>query len=206
VVTLFLIFLSQESLAMIDSEVATSRKCVKTFSHFERKYDIPLDTLHSISLKESGKAHSKHKIKVVWPWSVNVEGKGYFFNSKQEAMVFVREQMLNGKENIDIGCMQINLKYHPNAFTSLNQAFDPKRNIDYGARFLKSKYNQLGDWHKAIASYHSSNRERGFKYKQDVFKIANLMDDYNASLRSYIHKSKAIVTKKNKLFNHRYKG
>jgi len=174
------------SILAIDHELSESLKCTRMFSYFERKFLIPFDTLHSISLKESGRAHSKHKIRLVWPWTVNVEGKGYFFDSKREAISFVATQILNGKESIDIGCMQINLKHHPEAFISLEQAFDTRKNIEYGASFLRSKYEHLGCWHKAIAHYHSATHELGFKYKQDVVKIAGSMDQYKDSLRKYI--------------------
>ncbi len=72
------------------------------FPYFEKTHQIPPDTLYSISLKESGKKHTEHKIMVIWPWTVNVEGKGYHFNTKREAIFFVRKQIIQGKENIDV--------------------------------------------------------------------------------------------------------
>ncbi|WP_341747975.1 lytic transglycosylase domain-containing protein [Candidatus Tisiphia endosymbiont of Dascillus cervinus] len=171
--------------ANIDVEIAESHKCSRMFPYFEKVHKIPPNTLHSIALKESGKKHTEYKIKVVWPWTVNVEGKGYYFNTKKEATSFVKKQIIQGKENIDVGCMQINLKHHLNAFNSLNQAFDPKKNVAYAAKFLKAKYDQLGSWHKAIAHYHSATHEFGSKYKQDVIKIANNMDLYKNSINMY---------------------
>ena len=183
---LFLVIINScYSFASIDREILESNRCTRIFPYFERKYKIPSHTLHSIALKESGKGHSQHKIKIVWPWTVNVEGQGHFFDTKREAILFVRKQILAGKESIDIGCMQINLKHHPEAFLSLEHAFDPKRNISYGAEFLRSKYDQLGNWHKAIAHYHSATHELGFKYKQDVIKIASTMPEYRDSLKIY---------------------
>jgi|GEM_PF-949646 len=175
--------------AAIDKEVAESFKCTRMFPYYEKKLSIPADTLHSISLKESGKSHSQHKIRVVWPWTVNVEGQGHYFNSKREAVLFVRKQLLSGKESIDVGCMQINLKHHPKAFVSLEHAFDPRMNVAYGAEFLKSKHVQLGCWHKAIAHYHSATHSLGFKYKQDVIKIASNMPTYKDSLKKYARTS-----------------
>ena len=68
---------------------------------------------------------------VVWPWTINVEGKGFHFKTKRDAIRFVKDQMTAGKESIDVGCMQINLKYHPDAFTSLDQAFSPRRLLNH---------------------------------------------------------------------------
>ena len=174
-----------QALAVLDREMAESLKCSRLFSYFERKHRIPLDTLHSISLQESGKTHSKHNIRIVWPWTVNVEGQGYFFDNKREAVLFVKQQLLTGKTSIDIGCMQINLKHHPDAFKSIEHAFDPVSNITYGAEFLKRKYDQLGNWLQAIAHYHSATHELGSKYKESVVKIANNMNEYKYSLKAY---------------------
>lgn len=177
-----LLLLPCYSYASLDMELLISNQCVRLFSDFEAQHGIPRNTLHSIALKESGKKHSQHKIVIVWPWTVNVEGKGYHFNSKREAILFVKKQIIKGKENIDVGCMQINLKHHLDAFNSLSQAFDPAHNIAYSAKFLKAKYDQLGSWHKAIAHYHSATLALGSKYKQDVIKIASNMHLYKNSL------------------------
>lgn len=186
--TIIAIFLSYYITSVIaDSEIVESSKCSKLFPYFEKEHNIPADTLHSIALKESGKAHKSHKIRVVWPWAVNVAGKSYYFNTKKEAVTFVKKQIIRGNENIDVGCMQINLKHHLEAFNSIDQAFDPQKNVSYGAKFLRSKYDQLHNWHKAIAHYHSATYSLGNKYKQDVVKIANNMALYKASLSNYIN-------------------
>lgn len=186
VIFLYSFFLfASSSYAKVDSEIVESHKCSNLFPYFERKFSIPVNTLHSIALKESGKKHTKHKIVLVWPWSVNVEGKGYYFDSKKEAIAFVKKQIMKGKENIDVGCMQINLKHHIDAFRSLSEAFNPRENIEYGARFLKSKYEQLGGWHKAVAHYHSATPSLGSHYKKEVIKIANNMNYYKNSLSMY---------------------
>ncbi len=187
-ILLILLFSSSTSaLGVIDKEILESLRCTKMFPYFEKKLLIPKDTLHSIALQESGKKHSQHKIKVVWPWTVNVEGQGYFFNTKREAINFVKQQLLRGKESIDVGCMQINLKHHPKAFFSLEHAFDPRSNVAYGAGFLKAKYDQAGNWHEAIARYHSATPALGSKYKSSVIKIASNMAEYKDSLKGYAY-------------------
>lgn len=171
--------------AVYDPELKESLKCVTLFRHYEYKYRIPGDTLYSISMNETGRLHSTKKIKLVWPWTANVEGKGYFFDSKREAVAFVRAEMLAGKESIDVGCMQINLKHHPDAFRNLEQAFDPAANVAYAASFLKAKYDLLKDWHKAIAHYHSATESLGEKYKNNVIKIAANISKYTKPLREF---------------------
>ena len=53
-------------------------------------------------------------------------------------MAAVRAMQANGVRSIDVGCGQINLMYHPDAFPNLELAFDPQANAAYAARFLKA--------------------------------------------------------------------
>jgi soluble lytic murein transglycosylase-like protein len=178
--------------AAFDKASNESSKCIVNFDIFENKYFIPRDTLYSIAIKESGRAHPVHKIKMPWPWAINVGGASYYFDSKQEAVNFVKHQIIKGKDNIDVGCMQVSLKYHAHAFQTLEDAFDPKMNIAYAASFLRSKYDNFHSWHKAIAHYHSATFELGYKYKQDVINIASNMHLYKTSLGSNIHNANLV--------------
>jgi soluble lytic murein transglycosylase-like protein len=118
---------------------------------------------------------------------VNPSGKGYHFKNKIEAVKFVKAQLASGKSSVDVGCMQINLKYHPDAFTSIEQVFCPRKNIAYGAKFLKEKYNQYGDWQKAIGSYHSGVKQINDSMHMHKKKLADLS--------SYRHKTTKITTR-----------
>jgi hypothetical protein len=103
------------------------------------------------------------------PWSINVEGKPYRFSSKQQAIEAVRKFQHRGVKSIDVGCMQINLKHHPRAFQSLEQAFDPQTNIAYAARFLKQLMKTYQSWNKAVGAYHSLTPHYSDRYKNKVF-------------------------------------
>lgn len=172
------------SYAKTDPEMMESQKCSNIFSYFEKRHQIPQDTLYSISLRETQKAHSKHGIGITWPWTitVNPSGKGYHFKNKTEAIKFAKEQLQSGKGSIDVGCMQINLKYHPDAFASVEQALSPQNNIAYGAKFLKEKYEQHGDWQKAIGAYHSSSSDKAYIYHAMVKEIKDSMALYKKQL------------------------
>lgn len=184
-----------------DKELSHSAKCVTHFKKFERKHSIPSDILHSISLQESGRKHSKSDKKIPWPWTVNVEGKGYYFESKNEAVSFVKKQFSEGKKSIDVGCMQISLLYHGDSFKSLSDAFEPKMNIEFGAKFLRQKFEQYGSWKKAIANYHSADSERGAKYQKSVLNIANNIEKHKFDYRN----TYSILTPSRPLFVANYK-
>lgn len=189
VIALSLLLFQASAWATHDVELMHSMRCLKLFRPYEHKYNIPSDTLHSISLQESGRMHSAKRTKMAWPWTVNVEGKGHHFDSKKEAVRFVKRELAQGKRSIDVGCMQVNLKQHPDAFSSIEEAFDPRSNINYGASFLRSKYEQLGSWSKAIAHYHSATPALGVPYKDKVIKIARNIDKYKVAFREDIKRS-----------------
>lgn len=189
IICLIISFCSNSVYATIDYELRESRKCSSIFSYFERKYNLSTNSLYSISLHETAKKHSHHNISVVWPWTVmnNKEGKGRHFKTQNEAIQYVRMQFLAGNNNLDVGCMQINLKHHPEAFSSLEQAFSPRNNIAYGAYFLSENKKKLGSMEKAIGRYHSATEHLASKYRNNVSKINQAMHEYNNNLKKLVH-------------------
>ena len=68
--------------------------------------------------------------------------------------------------------MQINLAYHPDAFENLEEAFNPYKNVEYGAKFLTKLYKQKGnDWNKAATAYHSNLPQKAKKYAHKLSKV-----------------------------------
>lgn len=130
---------------------------------------IPDKLMPAISRVESGRLDPATKQVRAWPWTINVEGAGFFFDSKEQAVDAVRTLQARGTRSIDVGCMQVNLMHHPSAFASLDEAFDPAANARYAARFLSALHRQTGDWSLAVANYHSANAGRGEDYQRRVF-------------------------------------
>lgn len=161
-----------------DKELNEARKCINLYRKFEQQLKLPEDTLYAIGLHETSKIHSILKRAIAWPWSVNFKGKSYYFDTKKEAKDFVKKQIRAGETNIDVGCMQVNLKHHPKAFRSIEQAFTPRYNIAYAANFLVKKYNSHGSWGQAISHYHSADPQKGARYKNKVLRIAKNMDKH----------------------------
>ena len=119
---------------------------------------------------ESGRWNKSLQANIAWPWTVTAEGEGKFYPSRHAAIRAVEALRHRGVSNIDVGCMQINLAYHPDAFESLDQAFDPKTNVAYAAQFLKELRTQRHSWDKAMRFYHSSNPARQRHYGNKVYK------------------------------------
>ena len=149
-------------------EVAKKRQpqvfelCQIAVDKAEKNYQIKSNLLQTIASVESGRWNAQAGRRVAWPWTVHANGKGKYYNSKEEAIAAVKNLQQKGITNIDVGCMQINLKYHGDAFANLEEAFDPEKNVAYSAKFLRQLYKRnKQNWTKTAMQYHSRNLRKG---------------------------------------------
>lgn len=154
---------------------ADAAVCQRFVQSSERAQRIPQGLLAAISLVESGRGVGPNGTVVAWPWTINAGGEGQYFDTKEEAIAATRQLIADGLRSIDVGCMQINLRYHPNAFPSIETAFDPARNVAYGASYLRQLHRVQGSWPKAVERYHSSDDGRRADYREKV--LATWRDD-----------------------------
>lgn len=142
--------------------------CLAEAAAAERDARVPPGLVRAIALAESGRWDSAARRSYAWPWTVTSADQSWYLSSKAEAIAKVRELQRQGRRNIDVGCMQINLYWHPDAFGSLEEAFDPRRNVAYGVEFLKSLRAELRSWGRAVARYHTADEARGDAYRERV--------------------------------------
>ena len=147
---------------------APSALCRTAILQAERGTRVPDRLLDSIAVVESGKRDPVSGAVYPWPWTINAEGIGHWYDSKAEAIAAVLALQARGVRSIDVGCMQVNLSFHPEAFASLDMAFDPMTNAAYGARFLQQLFNQTNAWPLAVAAYHSFTPDIGADYAKKV--------------------------------------
>ncbi|MEO3431147.1 transglycosylase SLT domain-containing protein [Pelagibius sp. CAU 1746] len=144
--------------------------CRQETARAETARDLPPHLLTAIARTESGRWHAGRSENLAWPWTVMAEGKGRFLPSKAAAIEEVRRLQARGVRNIDVGCMQVNLHYHPEAFEDLDAAFDPAVNVAYAAEFLVELRREARSWTRAVGQYHSRQAIRGNHYRAKVFK------------------------------------
>lgn len=154
--------------ARADALIDGAKSCTQYFPTNEVAYKIPVHLLAAIASAESGRWHQGLDMPLPWPWTINAAGKGYYLNSKAEAIAKAQSLMAQGITSMDVGCMQVNLKHHSTAFRDLNEAFDPEANVTYAAKFLRTNYDDLGDWVRATAAYHSRTPTLGSKYLKRI--------------------------------------
>ena len=137
----------------------------------ESRHRLPSGLLFAISKVESGRFDPAMNRVEPWPWTVQAEGRGIYFDNKAQAVRWVRDAIARGVTSIDTGCLQVNLFYHPHAFATLEDAFDPERNADYAARFLLQLYAAAGDWRQAEGFYHSQTLALATSYRDRVERV-----------------------------------
>lgn len=159
-----------------DAELAESSKCSRYFALYEDVFHMPSNLIRAVAVTESGKYIKSAGRPMPWPWTINVHGKGYRYANKREAVRAVNEFRAKGATSIDVGCMQVNLLYHPEAFRNLDQAFEPRYNIGYAAKFLRDKYLLARNWQEAIGMYHNVNPSIHKNYIKQVYSAWRVED------------------------------
>ncbi len=112
-------------------------------------YGIPVGILYAVGLTETGRKGS------LQPNALNIEGKAIFPASASQAVAAFNQARASGATQIDLGCMQINHRYHGAAFRSVEEMLDPRKNVDYAARFLVKLHARHESWSMAVARYHA---------------------------------------------------
>lgn len=135
--------------------------CERAARHAAQTEGVPLDILLAITMVET--RHDGGP----WPWTLNHDGRGLWFSSAQEAGQAAAEILGTGGM-ADIGCFQINSRWHGASFESVDQMLDPLENALYAARYLLRLQAETGDWASAIAAYHSRDPGRGRAYLDRV--------------------------------------
>lgn len=128
---------------------ASSAICEAEILRAARRYDVPAGILYAVGLTETGRKGSLHA------WALNIEGKAVFARSPQDAMRQFEQARKSGAKLIDLGCMQINHHYHAEKFAGVADMLNPRRNVDYAARFLAELKQRHGTWSLAVARYHA---------------------------------------------------
>jgi hypothetical protein len=148
---------------------AFSAVCDSAAQTAAKETGVPLDVLRAITRVETGR-HGDAGLEP-WPWTVNMEGDGAWFETEDAARAFVFRHFKRGARSFDVGCFQINYKWHSQAFRSIDEMFDPKANARYAAQFLTDLFAELGDWSLAAGAYHSRTPKYADRYSSKFEKV-----------------------------------
>jgi hypothetical protein len=138
------------------------------------KHQLDPYILYAVALTESRKNGEQNRV-IPWPWAINNAGNVFIPGSQQEAEALLNQMLQQGKRNIDIGIMQVNLRWHGHRVTKPEQLLDPSTNLEIGARVLsdaiQSAPNNLA---LGIGRYYSwKNEPAAIQYGQKVIALAD---------------------------------
>lgn len=137
------------SSVLASTAFAAANPCEAEILRASERYGVPAGILYAVGLTETGRRGSLH------PNALNIGGRAVFANSPQEALREFQAARAQGIRLIDIGCMQINHHYHAEHFSNVEAMLDPRRNVDYAARFLVQLKARHRTWSMAVARYHA---------------------------------------------------
>ncbi|WP_431297586.1 transglycosylase SLT domain-containing protein [Tabrizicola sp. BL-A-41-H6] len=137
--------------------------CQEAAAEAARETGVPRDVLLAIALVETGRSDGSGQRP--WPWAVNLGGEGRWLASKAEAAEYAQAAVSSGATNVDIGCFQLNYRWHAENFASLDEMLDPWANARYAADYLSRLYVEAGNWSDAAAAYHSRTPEHAARYQ-----------------------------------------
>jgi hypothetical protein len=150
-------------------EEQQSALCTAAIATAEQRSALPPGLLGTIARVESGRPIATMSDVRAWPWTINADGAGLFFESRAAALAWATQGVGRGVRLMDVGCLQVNLQAHPAAFRSMEEAFDPVANADYAARFLRALATEAnGDWNVATGMYHSRTPDLAAAYRNRV--------------------------------------
>ncbi len=170
IVAAALLWPSLPSAAQAGAGAAPWGLCAAHAAAAERAHGLPRGLLRAIAKVESGRYRKPEGEVVAWPWTVMAEGRGRYLPSRAAAVAEVERLRARGIRNIDVGCLQINLFYHPDAFPSLEAAFDPAANAEAAARLLVELRRTWGSWTRAVGNYHSNTPTLSGPYRVKVYR------------------------------------
>ena len=121
---------------------------------------VPADILYALSAKETNTSLSDGTYSP-WPYSINFNGKSYFFDDYLAYRRACHQLIDSGHVNFDIGPFQVNYRYHKDDVNTIDDLIDIYQNGLVAARIIKRYYKQTGDWITAAGLYHNPANHNG---------------------------------------------
>ena len=141
--------------------------CLAEAKRAEETHGIPVGLMQSISRVESGRKMVTGDY-MPWAWTLNDRGEGLFFDDREAALAYLLEAVESPEHSVDVGCMQVNTKWHADGFLDIADMLDPVHNASYAAGFLLDLHAAHESWDEAVKHYHSAEPSKNVAYHRRV--------------------------------------
>jgi hypothetical protein len=137
--------------------------------------DVPAEILYAIGLQESGTTLGGQRGFAPWPWVLNVNYRGRYFRTRDEARDALALEVKRGNQNVAVGMLQIYLRYNGHRVSDPLTLLDPSVNLQVAAEVLADCGQVYPDTFGKLACYYSGDMDAaGRWYARQVFSRAGL--------------------------------
>jgi len=129
--------------------------------------------LYAVALVESAKVSKR--VARPWPWALNRQGHPFIPSSLTEAKEILGGTLAKGIRNIDVGLMQVNVRWQGHRVSQPEDLLDPETNLKVGADVLAEAIGSApGNLPLGIGRYHAGFRDeaRAYRYGRRVLAVA----------------------------------
>jgi hypothetical protein len=134
-----------------------------------RVAQIPSDVMYAIGLQESGTTLHGQRGFAPWPWVLNVNEKGRFFRTREEAAEALAAEVERGNRRVAVGMLQIHLRWNGYRVSDPLTLLEPSVNLRVAAEVLAECGERFPDTFGKLACYYSGDLdEEGRWYARQV--------------------------------------
>lgn len=138
--------------------------------------------LYSVALAESAYREKADGLVAPSVYTLRTADRPFYFNNRTDAVEKLNE-ILKHTQSVDVGPMQINVKWHAYRVDRVEDLLDPKVNIRVAADILNERLDaNRGDWLSALGQYHSFDKSRSDWYGLLVLNIYNNLQNNSSDL------------------------
>lgn len=142
------------------------------FDKAGHQYGLSPALLYAVALVESARDRGRGAVSP-WPWALRGPQESYYAVSRQDALTALQRYRRQYGQAIDVGLMQINLRWHGKRVASPSQLLDPEQNLMLGAQLLAQAIRSSPqDFTLGIGRYHHwTDPSRARRYGQRVLTV-----------------------------------
>lgn len=142
---------------------AASALCDAAAIAAAQEVGVPRDIMLTLTRVETGRG-GRAEAPDPWPWTLNLAGRGAWYPDADAALAAATQAIAGGMRSLDIGCFQLNFRWHGGAFPNLAAMLSPAQNARHAAGFLRDLHDEFGDWTVAAGAFHSRSRNHADRY------------------------------------------